>query len=49
MLFLRMNNPEKGAMSHAIFHHVFWEYLSQVNELKDEALQDKLRKEMFEA
>ncbi|KAL5504869.1 PUF6 [Sanghuangporus vaninii] len=48
-LELVMNNPEKGAMSHAIFHRVLWEYLSQVNELKDEALQEKLRREIFEA
>ncbi|KAL5521191.1 hypothetical protein ACEPAG_9114 [Sanghuangporus baumii] len=48
-LELVMNNPEKGAMSHAIFHRVLWEYLSQVNELNDEALQEKLRREIFEA
>ena len=44
-----MNNPEKGAITHAIFHRVLWEYLSQVNELDDEALQEKLRREIFEA
>ncbi|KAL5483404.1 PUF6 [Sanghuangporus weigelae] len=48
-LELVMNNSEKGAMSHAIFHRVLWEYLSQVSELKDEALQEKLRREIFEA
>ena len=48
-VFYSMNNPEKGAMTHAIFHHVLWEYLSQVNGLHDEALQEKLRREIFEA
>lgn len=44
-----MNNPDKGAISHAIFHRALWEYISQVNELDDEALQEKLRRELFEA
>ena len=44
-----MNNPDKGAMSHAIYHRVLWEYLSQLNELKDEDLRSKLRQELFEA
>ncbi|THH04911.1 hypothetical protein EW145_g5179 [Phellinidium pouzarii] len=48
-LELILNNPEKGAISHAIFHHVMWEYLVQVNELDDEALREKLRRELFEA
>ena len=44
-----MNNPEKGTISHSIFHRVLWECLSQVNQLEDEALQEKLRREVFEA
>ncbi|KAH8107264.1 ARM repeat-containing protein [Phellopilus nigrolimitatus] len=46
---LVLNNPEKGAISHAIFHRVLWEYLVEVNALDDEALQEKLRHELFEA
>ncbi|EJD08526.1 ARM repeat-containing protein [Fomitiporia mediterranea MF3/22] len=48
-LELIMNNPDKGAISHAIFHRALLEYLLQVNELDDEALQEKLRREIFEA
>lgn len=44
-----MNNPDKGSISHAIFHRVLWEYLSELNKLHDEALKEKLRHEIFEA
>lgn len=45
----RLNNTEKGAVSHAIFHRALWEYLSQLNELDNEDEKDKLRRELFEA
>ncbi|TCD66891.1 pumilio domain member 6 [Steccherinum ochraceum] len=42
------NNSDKGAVSHAIVHRAFWEYLAAINELEDTAEQEKLRREMFE-
>lgn len=44
----RLNNSDKGAVTHAIFHHVLWEYLAQLNEISDEAEQEKLRRDIFE-
>ena len=46
---LRLNNTEKGAVSHAIFHRVLWEYLSQLNVLENEDEKERLRRELFEA
>ncbi|KAF9804283.1 hypothetical protein IEO21_09437 [Rhodonia placenta] len=43
------NNPDKGAVSHAIVHRALWEYLSTVNTIEDEAEQEKLRREIFES
>ncbi|KAK7689468.1 hypothetical protein QCA50_007260 [Cerrena zonata] len=43
------NNPDKGAVSHAIVHRVLWEYLSAVNGIEEEAEREKLRREMFES
>ena len=45
---LRLNNTEKGAVSHAIFHRVLWEYLSQLNVLENEDEKERLRRELFE-
>nr|VWO97822.1 Non-canonical non-ribosomal peptide synthetase FUB8 (EC (Fusaric acid biosynthesis protein 8) [Ganoderma boninense] len=42
------NNPDKGAVSHAIVHRATWEYLAAVSEIEDEAEADKLRREIFE-
>ncbi|KAF8996016.1 puf family RNA-binding protein [Cyathus striatus] len=42
------NNPDKGAITHAIVHRALWEYLNTVNTLPDEAEQEKLRREAFE-
>lgn len=42
------NNPDKGAITHAIVHRALWEYLSALLDLPDEAEQEKLRREMFE-
>lgn len=42
------NNPDKGAVSHAIVHRALWEYLSAVASVEDEAEQEKLRRDMFE-
>ncbi|KAH8108934.1 hypothetical protein DFH11DRAFT_1731502 [Phellopilus nigrolimitatus] len=44
----KLNNPEEGTMSHAIFVRMLWEYLMEVNALDDEVLQEKLRHEHFE-
>ncbi|CDO74224.1 hypothetical protein BN946_scf184721.g3 [Trametes cinnabarina] len=43
------NNPDKGAVAHAIVHRATWEYLAVVSEIEDEAEADKLRREIFEA
>lgn len=43
-----LNNSDKGAVSHAIFHRALWEYLSQVNEIENEELQEKMRRSVFE-
>ena len=42
------NNPDKGAVAHAIVHRAAWEYLAAVSELEDEAEAEKLRRELFE-
>ncbi|KAM5543745.1 hypothetical protein V8D89_002362 [Ganoderma adspersum] len=42
------NNPDKGAISHAIVHRATWEYLAAVSEIDDEAEAEKLRREIFE-
>ncbi|KLO06152.1 ARM repeat-containing protein [Schizopora paradoxa] len=47
-LDLVLNNTEKSAVSHSIFHHVMWEYLSEVNHVEDETEREKLRREVFE-
>ena len=44
----RFNNPDKGAVTHAIVHRVLWEYLFAVNDTPEEAERDKLRREIFE-
>ncbi|KAL0577745.1 Pumilio y domain member 6 [Marasmius crinis-equi] len=43
------NNPDKGAVTHAIVHRALWEYLAAVNESPEESEQEKLRKEIFES
>lgn len=45
----RLNNPEKGAVTHALVHRALWEYLSSLPELENEAEREKLWQEMFEA
>jgi pumilio family protein 6 len=42
------NNSDKGAITHAIVHRVLWEYLAAVNDLPDEAEQERLRREVFD-
>ncbi|RDB30018.1 Pumilio y domain family member 6 [Hypsizygus marmoreus] len=42
------NNPDKGAVTHAIVHRALWEYISALNDVPDEAERDKLRREIFE-
>lgn len=41
------NNPDKGAITHAIVHRALWEYVSALDGLPEEE-QEKLRREMFE-
>jgi len=43
-----VNNPDKGAITHAITHRALWEYLCAINETKDEPEREKLRREIFE-
>lgn len=42
------NNPDKGAVAHAIVHRALWEYLAAVADLGDEAEAEKLRRDLFE-
>ncbi|KAG6889424.1 hypothetical protein C0995_001191 [Termitomyces sp. Mi166 len=42
------NNPDKGAITHAVVHRALWEYLSALSDLPDEIERDKLCREMFE-
>ncbi|KAK2463945.1 hypothetical protein APHAL10511_003996 [Amanita phalloides] len=42
------NNPDKGAITHAIVHRTLWEYLSVVNDTPDESERERLRREVFE-
>lgn len=44
-----MNNPEKGAVTHAVVHRALWEYLSNLGELENEVEREKLWREIFEA
>lgn len=48
-MYHRLNNPEKGAVTHAVVHKALWEYLSSLVELEKEAEREKLWKEIFEA
>ncbi|KAG7090982.1 hypothetical protein E1B28_010049 [Marasmius oreades] len=43
------NNPDKGAVTHAIVHRALWEYLASVNESPEEAEREKIRREIFES
>ncbi|KAI0764723.1 ARM repeat-containing protein [Fomes fomentarius] len=42
------NNPDKGAVAHAIVHRALWEYLAAVADMGDEAEAEKLRRDLFE-
>jgi pumilio homology domain family member 6 len=42
------NNPDKGAITHAIVHRALWEYLMAVSDTADEVEQEKLRREIYE-
>ena len=46
---LSFNNPDKGAITHAIVHRVLWEYLCAVNDITNQAEQEKHRREVFES
>ncbi|KZS89078.1 ARM repeat-containing protein, partial [Sistotremastrum niveocremeum HHB9708] len=43
-----VNNPDKGAVTHAIFHRVILEYLTEIKYLSDEE-EEKLRREIFDS
>ncbi|KIM72847.1 hypothetical protein PILCRDRAFT_829556 [Piloderma croceum F 1598] len=43
------NNPDKGAVTHAIVHRALWEYLLAVNDTPDEIEREKQRREIFES
>ncbi|KAI6038567.1 armadillo-type protein [Pisolithus marmoratus] len=43
------NNPDKGAVVHAIVHRALWEFLSAVHDVEDETEGEKLRREIFES
>ena len=43
----RFNNPDKGAVGHAIVHRALWEYLQEIKN-DDEAEAEKKRREIFE-
>ena len=45
----RLNNPEKGAITHAVVHRALWEYLSILGEFESEVERDRLWREIFEA
>jgi pumilio homology domain family member 6 len=45
----RLNNPDKGAVTHAVVHRALGEYLSSLIELENEAEREKLWKDIFEA
>ena len=47
-LICSLNNPEKGAISFAVFHHVLLEYLQAVSALDNEEEREKLRRDLFE-
>ncbi|KAI0327732.1 ARM repeat-containing protein [Cubamyces sp. BRFM 1775] len=42
------NNPDKGAVAHAIVHRATWEYLAALSDM-EEADAEKLRREIFES
>ncbi|OAX41829.1 ARM repeat-containing protein [Rhizopogon vinicolor AM-OR11-026] len=48
-LIMILNNPDKGAITHAIVHRALWEYVSAVSESEDESEREKLRREIFES
>lgn len=45
----RLNNPEKGAVTHAVVHRALWEYLSSLVGVANGAEREKLWNEIFEA
>jgi len=43
------NNPDKGAVTHAIVHRALWEYMSALHDIPEEAEREKLQREIFES
>ncbi|KAJ8592557.1 ARM repeat-containing protein [Rhizopogon salebrosus TDB-379] len=44
-----LNNPDKGAITHAVVHRALWEYLCAVSKTEHESEREKLRREIFES
>ena len=44
-----LNNPDKGAVRHALVHRALWEYLHNLSTLSDADEANKLRAELLEA
>ncbi|TRM57377.1 armadillo-type protein [Schizophyllum amplum] len=42
------NNPDKGAVTHAIVHRALWEYLTALGNLSDATVREKLYREAFD-
>ena len=47
-MMIRFNNPDKGAVTHAIVHRALWEYYSIVDDTQDEAEKERLQREIFD-
>ena len=48
MSVVSFNNPDKGALTHAIVHRALWEYVAAVIAHPDRALSEKLYREAFD-
>ncbi|KAF9043743.1 ARM repeat-containing protein [Hymenopellis radicata] len=42
------NNPDKGAVTHAVVHRALWEYIVAVNEIPQDEERDKQFREIYE-
>ena len=44
----RFNNPDKGAITHAIVHRALWAYVLALEHVSDETEREKLHREIYE-
>ncbi|KAF8914491.1 armadillo-type protein [Mucidula mucida] len=42
------NNPDKGAVTHAVVHRALWEYIAAVNEIPEDEEREKQFREIYE-